>query len=89
MRKTKVRVFARLGMPIGRESKTITFTNYANELKDASVSLFGRTCGRVDFFFPQWVSRMTADDAEKLANALLEAAREAREAEGKNEVTAS
>jgi hypothetical protein len=89
MRKPKVRKFEKLGLPIGRESKNIEFVNYANELKQTQVSVIGRTCGRVDFFFPVWVARMTADDADRLATILQVAAREARAAEKEIEVLAA
>ena len=82
----KVRKFERLGNPIGHNSKTFEFVNYANELKLTHSSVIGRTCGRVDFYFPAFVGRMTADDAERLANLLLEAANEARAGERESQI---
>jgi len=77
-KKKKVPKFDRLGTPIGHEPKKVEFVNYANELKDTTAMMFGRSCGRVDFVFTAFVGRMLADDAEKLGNALIEAAKEAR-----------
>jgi hypothetical protein len=79
MAKSKVVKFETLGRPIGSEAKRFEFINYANEHKSAVASLFGRSCGRVDFIFPVLVGRMTADDAERLAEMLLLSAKEARE----------
>lgn len=79
-KKLKPLKFDRLGMALGRDPKKLEFINYANESKPGSTMLFGRSCGRVDFVFPQFVGRMTADDAETLGNQLLEAAKEARAA---------